>query len=119
MRGSLNGNTRHRYTRDHRSSFLAGTNLEATAELRNSLAHALNAMAENESECLKLKHRRPVNKRYGDVSTTHIASLRAIGFLNSNCGDASLPFATRVAPFFDLTYELTWLRLLQASAKTA
>ncbi len=43
MRGSLNGNTRQRYTRDHRSSFLAGTNLEATAELRNSLVHASNA----------------------------------------------------------------------------
>src|SRR6266699_5149426 len=45
LRGSLNGNTRHWYTRDHRSSFLAGTNLEATAELGNSLVHALNADA--------------------------------------------------------------------------
>jgi hypothetical protein len=45
LRGSLHGNARYRYTRDHRSSFLAGTNLEATAELRNSLAHALNADA--------------------------------------------------------------------------
>src|SRR6266536_3258999 len=43
LRGSLNGNARYRYTRDHRSSFLAGTNLEATAELRNSLTHASNA----------------------------------------------------------------------------
>src|SRR5437667_3495417 len=43
--GSLNGSARHRYTRHHRSSILARTNLEATAELRNSLVHALNADA--------------------------------------------------------------------------
>ena len=40
MRGSLNGNTRQRYTRDHRSSFLAGTNLEVRKGCAEFLATA-------------------------------------------------------------------------------
>src|ERR1700745_190348 len=41
--GSLSGSARHRYASHDDSSFLVGTNLEATAELLNSLAHSLNA----------------------------------------------------------------------------
>jgi hypothetical protein len=39
----LSGRTRHWYGRRHRSSFFVGKNLEAPAELLNSLAHALDA----------------------------------------------------------------------------
>src|SRR5216684_1492288 len=44
-RNALNGSARHRYASDHGSSILAGMNVASASELRNSLAHPLNANA--------------------------------------------------------------------------